>query len=158
MTFCAPSPTRSRLGSAAAKVSRTRGESFEDGGMVADDGNRQIAKARFFREHGEQRFDHARVEPFADDHAVDVARFERARRALDGERANDPDMFVGGGPARLDDRIRAGRAQRFDDVAGRLIGNDGEGTLQRHGGVDGARAWRLAKTAADLAKVLLTAR
>ena len=38
----------------------------------------------------------------------------------------------GVGPARLDDRVGAGRAQRFDDVAGRMVGNDGEGTLQRH--------------------------
>ena len=36
------------------------------------------------------------------------------------------------GPACLDDRIGAGRAQSFDDIARRLIGNDGEGTLQRH--------------------------
>src|SRR5262249_26742877 len=63
------------------------------------------------------------------------------------------------GPARLDDRVGAGRAQSFDDIAGRLVGNDGEGTLQRHWAWVWAR--RLAEAAdssVNPAKVLLTGR
>jgi hypothetical protein len=66
----------------------------------------------------------------------------------------------GSGPARLDDRIGAGGAQSFDDVAGRLVGNDGEGTLQRHDDPD--RTWAGTITLTDIgvnsAKVLLTGR
>jgi len=72
----------------------------------------------------------------------------------------------GVGPARLNDRVGAGGAQSFHDVAGGLVGNDGEGTLQRHvgllgssiGAFDGARAQTVAETTADPAKVLLTSR
>jgi hypothetical protein len=37
------------------------------------------------------------------------------------------------GPVGFDDRERSGRAQRFDNVRRRAVGNDEKRTLQRHG-------------------------
>ena len=63
-------------------------------GMAAEHGDRQIAKAHIFGQHGQQRLDDARAETVADHHAVDVARIERARRALDAERADHADPLA----------------------------------------------------------------
>src|SRR4029077_3588415 len=63
----------------------------------------------------------------------------------------------------LDDRKSPRRAQSLDNIARRVIGNNGEGTLQRHLALDvlsdrtSGRTTELANTAADPAKVLLTA-
>ena len=63
-------------------------------GWPAKHGDRQIAKAHILGQDGQQRVDDARAKTFADHHAVDVAGLERARRALDAERADNADPFA----------------------------------------------------------------
>ena len=82
-----PPVRRSRLG-------ELRKEFFDHAGMAAEHRDRQIAKTHVLGQHGQQRFDDARAEAVADDHAVDVAGIERARRALDAERADEADPLA----------------------------------------------------------------
>ena len=64
--------------------------------MAAEHDDRQIAKAHILGEHGQERFDNARPEAVADDHAVDIARVEGACRALDAECADQADALADG--------------------------------------------------------------
>ena len=98
----APSATRSRLGKCREKF-------FDHVVVAAEHRDRQIAKARVLGEHRQQRLDDARTETVADDHAVDVAGVERARRALDAERADEADTLADG-----DRKLRIGAAAAGD--------------------------------------------
>ena len=82
-----------------------RGKPLDDAGLAAENGDRQVAKARVLGEHRQQRLDDARAETVADHHAVDVTGVERARRALDAERADEADAFADG-----DRELRIGAA------------------------------------------------
>ncbi len=99
---CGPSAMRSRLGKCSA-------ERLDHAGMAAEHGDRQIAKPHVLGQHGQQRFDDARAKAVADDHAVDIARVERARRALDAERADQADLLADARPKAPD---RSGRGRR----------------------------------------------
>jgi hypothetical protein len=64
----------SRCGpSATLEIGKRERERFDDGGMVAEHRDRQIVKPGFFGEHCQERFDYARAETVADDHAADIA-------------------------------------------------------------------------------------
>ena len=99
----------------ALEVGQVRAEPFDRAGMAAEHGDRQVAKAHVFGEHGQQRLDDARPETVADHHAVDVARIERARRALDAERADHADPLADG------DRKRRIGAAAAGEQHGRLV-------------------------------------
>ena len=64
--------------------------------MTGQHGDRQLAKAHILGQDGQERVDDARAKAFADHHAVDVARVECARRALDAERADEADPLADG--------------------------------------------------------------
>ena len=84
-------------------------------GMAAEHDDRQIAEAHVVGEHRQERLDDARSKTFADHHAVDIARIERARGALDAERADDADPL-----ADRDRQFRIGAAAPGDQH-GRLV-------------------------------------
>ena len=77
--------------------------------MAAEHRDRQVAKAHVLGENRQQRLDDTRAETVADHQAVDVARVERARRALDAERADQADAF-----ADRDRELRIGPAAAGD--------------------------------------------
>ena len=93
--------------------------------MADQHGDRQIAKAHVLGEHRQQRLDDARTEAVADDHAVDVAGIERARRALDAERADQADTLADG------DRQLGIRAAAAGDQHGCFVERIGVGQLRQ---------------------------
>ena len=54
----------------------------------------QMAKARIFAEHGEERVDHAVGKTFAEHDPVDIARIEMFGRRFDAQRADDAHAFA----------------------------------------------------------------
>jgi hypothetical protein len=106
--------------------------------MAAEHRDRQIAKAHVLGEHGQQRFDDARTKAVADHHAVDVAGVERARRALDAERADHADALADG------DRERGIGAAAADQKNDRVIER-----IAKHGAVQRAHAEHRGQAAHD---------
>ena len=63
-------------------------------GGIVQHADRQVAKPHVLGEQGQQRLDHARAQPFADDHAVDVASVEIARGSLDAQHPDQADALA----------------------------------------------------------------